>query len=107
MSEGSQITVPASFVAVHSNSRGRLTLPALEVAARYELCEDLAQHLTEHCRGIHVEIGAETEEVLARCLRGLLQPDAGVSADEATWVVTRLAELLNWPHPGLSASEPG
>lgn len=107
MSEGSQITVPASFVAVHSNSRGRLTLPALEVAARYELCEDLAQHLTEHCRGIHVEIGAETEEVLERCLRGLMQPDAGVSADEATWVVTRLAELLNWPHPGLSTPEPG
>lgn len=107
MSEGSQITVPPSFVAVHSDARGRLTSPAMEVASRYELCEDLAQHLTEHCRGVHVEVGADTEEVLARCLRGLMQPDAGVSGDEATWVVTRLAELLNWPHPGLTPASGG
>jgi hypothetical protein len=101
MSEGSQISVPPSFVALHVDARQRLTVSAAELAARYELCEDLAQHLTEHCRGIHVEVGVDTDEVLERCRLGLCQPESGVGPDESVWVVTRLAELLGWPHPGL------
>ena len=50
-----------------------------------------------------MEIGAETQEVLARCQQGLLTPESGINEAEATWVVTRLAELLNWPHPGLGS----
>jgi hypothetical protein len=99
MSDENQIFVPASFQALYRDSRGRWVLPPQGVATRYELCEDLAQHLTEHCRGVHIDIGADSAEVLGRCLQGLLQPDAGVAAEEAQWVVTRLAELLNWPPP--------
>lgn len=101
MSEDNQTFVPASFQALYRDARGRWTRPPHEVAARCELCEDLAQHLTDHCRGVHVDIGADAQDVLSRCLQGLLQPESGVSAHEAHWVVTRLAELLNWPHPNL------
>lgn len=101
MSDDNQILVPPSFVALYTDARHRLSVPARELAARYELCEDLAQHLTDHCRGVHIDIGADAQDVLQRCLAGLLQPDSGVSEAEARWTVTRLAELLNWPHEGL------
>lgn len=101
MSEGSQVYVAPSFQALYRDARQRWTSPPLEVAARHELCEDLAQHLTTHCQSVHVEIGAETDEVLSRCLQGLLSADSGVSEAEANWVITRLAELLGWPHAGL------
>jgi hypothetical protein len=105
VSEDNQAFVPPSFQALYRDARGRWTLPLRDVAARCELCEDLAQHLTEHCRGVHVDIGADAQDVLGRCLQGLLQPESGVSPEEARWVVTRLAELLNWPHPGLPSAE--
>ena len=103
MSEGSQIYVAPSFQALYRDTRGRWTEAVQVVAERHELCEDLAQHLTTHCQSVHIEVGADTQEVLERCLQGLLTPDAGVTKAEAQWVVTRLAELLNWPHPGLGS----
>jgi hypothetical protein len=101
MSDDYQIEIPASFAAIHSDARHRLTLPLADYRARYELCEDLANHLTEHCRSIHVEIGVDEQEVLTRCEQGLLTPDSVVNAAEARWVIIRLAELLGWPHPEL------
>lgn len=106
MSDDNQVYVAPSFQALYRDARHRWTLPPGEVAARHELCEDLAQHLTTHCQNVHVEIGAETDEVLERCQQGLLTPESGVSEAEASWVVTRLAELLGWPHPGLPDSSP-
>jgi hypothetical protein len=103
MSDDYQIEIPPSFQALHVDARHRLTLPLADYRARYELCEDLANHLCEHCRSVHVEIGVDEQEVLQRCLQGLLTPDSGVRADEAAWVITRLAELLGWPHEGLPA----
>jgi hypothetical protein len=103
MSDEYQIDIPPSFIALHSDARRRLTVPLLELRDRYEMCEDLAQHLSAHCRSIHVEIGVDEQEVLARCRQGLASPEAGVRDDEAGWVVTRLAELLGWPYPGLGA----
>lgn len=99
MSDDYQIEIPPSFQAIHTNARGRLLIPLVDFRARYELCEDLAQHLTEHCRSIHVEIGVDEQDVLERCHRGLVGPDAVVAENEAGWVVTRLAELLDWPAP--------
>ncbi|MFW9616290.1 hypothetical protein [Aquabacterium sp.] len=103
MSDAYQIEIPPSFLALYSDARHRLTIPLPTLRARYELCEDLAHHLTEHCRNIHVDIGVDEQDVLARCQQGLLTPDSGVAHDEAEWIVTRLAELLGWPHPGLSS----
>lgn len=101
MSDEYQIEIPPSFTALYSDARKRLTIPLGELRDRYEVCEDLAQHLTEHCRNIHVEIGVDEQDVLARCLKGLLVPGGTMPEAEAVWVVTRLAELLGWPHPGL------
>ena len=103
MSDEYQIEVPPSFTLLYSDARHRLTVPLRELRDRYEMCEDLAQHLTEHCRSIHVEIGVDEQDVLQRCHQGLLTPDSGVTEAEAMWVVTRLAELLGWPHAGLDA----
>ncbi len=97
-----QIHIPPSFTAVHSDSRQRLTLALADLRDRYEVCEDLANHLVEHCKGIHVEVGVDEQEVLRRCHLGLSSPESGVSVGEAVWVVTRLAELLQWPLPDLN-----
>lgn len=106
MSDEYQIEIPPSFYDLHADARHRLTVPVAVLRARYEVCEDLANHMVEHCLGVHREIGVAEDEVLVRCHRGLMAPEAGVSPDEAGWVVTRLAELLNWAPIELGAGDP-
>ena len=106
MSDEYQIEIPPSFIALYSDARRRLTVPMSELRDRYDVCEDLAQHLCTHCRNVHVEIGVDEQEVLARCHQGLITPEAGVGEAEAGWVVTRLAELLGWPLPELPGAAP-
>ena len=101
MDDDNQIHVPPSFMAVYSDARGRLTDTADAVRQRYELCEDLAGHLVEHAQTLyHVQAPSETE-ILRRIHAGLCTAESGVSTAEATWVATRLAELLAWPCPEL------
>ncbi len=69
------------------------------VASRYELCEDMAQMLTEHALNKRFELGVGESDVLERIHLGLQAPDSGLAANEAQWVVQRLAELLEWPQP--------
>jgi len=99
--DDNQIHVPPSFMAVYSDARGRLTERADVVRARYELCEDLAGHLVEQAQTLyHVQAPSEAE--ILRCIHaGLASAESGVSAEEAIWIATRLAELLNWPCPAL------
>ncbi len=99
MSDDYQIIIPPSFIELYQDARKRLTVSHAELRDRYEVCEDLANHLTQHCQNIHVEIGVDEQEVLVRCHNGLCAPESGVSEPEARWVVTRLAELLSWPWP--------
>ncbi|NRF69484.1 hypothetical protein HLB44_21000 [Aquincola sp. S2] len=99
MSDDYQIPIPPSFHALHSDPRGRLTLPLAEFRTRYELCEDMAQQLVERAQAAHHDIGLAEDEVLARCHAGVGEPEVGLSADEAAWVTLRLAELLGWPFP--------
>jgi hypothetical protein len=106
MDDDNQIHVPPSFMAVYSDARGRLTASAGEVRARYELCEDLAGHLVEQAQMLyHVQAPSEAE-ILRRIHAGLCAAESGVSVPEATWITTRLAELLNWPCPELVAPAP-
>lgn len=101
MDDDNQIHVPPSFIAVYSDARGRLTERADVVRARYELCEDLAGHLVEQAQTLyHVQAPSEAE-ILQSIHAGLASAESGVSAAEATWIATRLAELLNWPCPAL------
>lgn len=102
----SQILVPDSFIALYARpGRLRLSIPREELAARYELCEDLANHLVEQARGLHFGQGVAEDEVLVRCRRGLADPASGLSAAEAGWVVQRLAELLGWPFEAPASPE--
>ena len=96
MSDEYQIHIPPSFYAVYSDARQRLTVPLAELRERYELCEDLSQHLCERAGAQHHGTGASPASVLQDCLRGL-QSGPVVRPDEAVWVVHRLAELLGWP----------
>ena len=97
MDNDNQILVPDSFTALHATPGGRPTLRRDELIARYELCEDMATALTEHCRTIHFRDGVDEAEVLRRCHLGLLAEPAVLSAAQAQWVVQRTAELLGWP----------
>ena len=103
MSDEYQIHVPPSFYALYTDARQRLTVPLTELRERYELCEDLSQHLSERASAQHFGTGASQASVLADCLRGL-QAGPVVSKDEAVWVVHRLAEVLGWPF--LDSGEP-
>jgi len=73
------------------------TLGLRDMSARYELCEDLANLLTEKAANMQFTLGITEELVLTQCELGLLAEPAVVSPAEARWVVCRLAELLNWP----------
>ena len=105
MSDDYQIHIPPSFFAVYTDARQRLREPLATVRARYEVCEDLANHLVQHAQLLHhVEVPSE-EEILTRIHAGLSSPEAGVSPAEAGWIVQRLAELLGWHCPTLGAPE--
>ncbi len=100
MSDESQIDIPQSFVALYlAPGRQKPSLQRAELAGRYELCEDMAQMLTETARQMEFSLGITEADVLARCLQGLRVEPAVVTKAESTWVITRLAELLNWPAP--------
>lgn len=102
MNDDSQILIPDSFVALYLNpGRSKPTVPRAELAARYELCEDLSQAMVEHARAMLFGQGISEDEVLSRCHRGLVGDDPVVTGPEAAWVVRRLAELLGWECPPL------
>ena len=101
MTDNQSIEVPASFSALFVMP-GRIK-PSLSFAAmseRYELCEDLANMLTDHAKTVLFDLGIHEADVLQRCEQGLLTEPTQVSAAEARWVVRRLAELLGWDDPG-------
>ena len=98
MSQENQIYIPESFMALFiAPGRYKPTASHAEVSARYELCEDMANMLTETAQNMQFTLGVTEQDVLSQCLRGLQAPDSVVSVPESVWVVHRLAELLNWP----------
>lgn len=106
MDDDNQIFIPPSFSALYCDAHARLRLPVAELRARYELCEDLACHLVEQAQTLyHVQAPSEAE-ILLRIHAGLSSPGAGTSPAEASWVVQRLAELLQWRCPELPPLPP-
>ncbi|MDB5956837.1 ATPase with chaperone activity [Ramlibacter sp.] len=100
MHDPNQIEVPPSFLALFTTPSGhRLTEPMSTVRERYELCEDLAQMLTDRASTAQFKSGASAGEVLQQIQLGLTAEGSTVQPSEATWVVTRLAELLDWRAP--------
>lgn len=107
MTEEFQIQMPPSFTALYvPPGKIKPTLGLREMAARYELCEDLAHLLTDKAANLQFTLGITEELVLAQCEQGLLTEPAVVSPAEARWVVCRLAELLNWPMASLWPNTP-
>ena len=106
MTDNQSIEIPPSFVALFV-APGRIK-PSLGFEAmgnRYELCEDLANLLTEHAKTVLFDLGIAEADVLQRCELGLLSEPSQVNTKEARWVVRRLAELLGWDDPGEAASD--
>ncbi len=100
MDDVNQTYIPPSFSALYvPPGKIKPTLAAREMAARYELCEDMAQLLTEQAANQKFQLGITEELALERCLQGLLATPEVIGDAEARWVVCRLAELLNWPLP--------
>ncbi|HSW17559.1 MAG TPA: ATPase with chaperone activity [Ramlibacter sp.] len=101
MDDPNQIEVPPSFTQLFASPSGhRLTAPMSQVRERYELCEDLAQMLTEQASAKLFELGIAEQQVLERMRLGLEGPGSPVQPAEAVWIVRRLAELLGWEDPG-------
>ena len=100
MSHEFQIHIPPSFMALYvPPGKIKPSLGQREMAARYELCEDMAQLLTEQAANLQFQLGITEDLALERCLQGLLATPDVLIESEACWVVCRLAELLNWPLP--------
>jgi len=100
MEDFNQIEVPPSFLALFTAPSGhRLTEPMSVIRERYELCEDLAQALTEEAATKLFKSGGDPSEVLSRIEGALAAAGSPVQPLEATWVVRRLAELLGWDAP--------
>lgn len=98
MTHDFQIDIPPSFMALFvSPGQTKPSLGQRDMAARYELCEDLANLLTEQAAQMPSSLGITEELVLLQCEAGLITEPAVLTPPEARWVVCRLAELLNWP----------
>jgi hypothetical protein len=105
--EDNQLDIPPSFCALHVQPGQRKpSIGHLEMAKRYELCEDLANFLTEKAAQMQFTLGITEELALQQCALGLSSEPAVVSSAEARWVVCRLAELLQWPMPTLPNATP-
>jgi hypothetical protein len=107
MSDDNQIYLPESFTALYvPPGKVKPILGHRDMAQRYELCEDLANLLTEQAANQQFTLSITEELVLQQCELGLLAEPAVVSPLEARWVVCRLAELLNWPMDQLLQAPP-
>jgi hypothetical protein len=69
------------------------------VRQRYELCEDLAQVLTEQAATTLFKTCGTELQVLDSIQLALSADESPVQPVEAAWVVRRLAELLDWKVP--------
>lgn len=103
MSDAWQIEIAPSFVALFvAPGASRPHTARAAVAARYELCEDLAQTLAPTASQMQLARDLHTCAVLAQCLQAITGTDAVLTLAEARWVMCRLAELLGWDMPVFS-----
>ena len=100
MSNDNQAVIPRPFIELFIPAgASKPREPRAVIAERYELCEDMAQMLSEHARAKLFDLGVAEHDVLQRMHRGLVAEGSAFTGDEAGWVTCRLAELLDWPMP--------
>ena len=97
MSDGNQIIIPPSFIALFVEpGRTKPNATREHIYARYDFCEDLANLLTEQASNKLWELGITEADVLDRIHQGLGDENIDLSSVEAKWVILRLAEILGW-----------
>jgi hypothetical protein len=102
MDDSSQIQIPASFIAMFTPAgKTRPAATHAHMAQRYELCEDMAQMLSETAAEQQFKTGAAPQALLEWMERSLRGEGAVLEDAEAHWVVLRIAELLHWDVPAL------
>jgi len=100
LSDENQTGIPQSFIALFIEpGRSKPAATRFFIAGRYELCEDMANLLTQTAQEMLHGLGIAESDVLQRCYLGLTVDGAVVSPQEAEWVVRRLAELSGWEQP--------
>ena len=98
MYDDNQSVLPPSFIALFMTPGAVKPRETRElIGSRYDLCEDMAQMLTEHASAKLFELGVTEQDVLERMHRGLVQDSSAFTPPEAGWIVRRLSELLGWP----------
>ena len=100
MSDESQIDVAQSFLALYwKPGASKPQASRAHIAQRYELCEDMANMLTQTAQNMLHGQSLTEQSVLESLLSVLSQPESVLSAEEARWVIWRLAELSGWQMP--------
>ena len=98
MYDHNQTLVPDSFLALHVR-HGRPLLERKEMEARYEAAELLAQQIAGVVASVP-EDDASAQRVALRSVKASLLADLLQEQEgEASWVVTRAAEICGWEPP--------
>lgn len=97
MYDDNQTALPPSFIELFMLPGAVKPRETREfIGSRYDLCEDMAQALTEHASAKLFELGVTEQDVLERMHRGLMQNPSAFTPPEAGWIIRRLSELLGW-----------
>jgi len=105
LSDDNQVEIPQSFIALFIEpGRSKPAASRFFIAQRYELCEDMANLLTQTAQEMLHGLGIAEGDVLQRCYQGLVVDNGVFSPPEAEWVVRRLAELSQWQQPAMLAA---
>ena len=97
MYDHNQTLVPDSFMALHVR-HGRPLLERKALESRYEAAELLAQQIAAVLANVPDDASAQ-REALHAVKASLLAEPPDAEAAEATWVVTRAAEICGWAPP--------
>lgn len=97
MSEEHQLSIPPSFTQLFVEpGRFKPSLTTEELRERYGFCEDLAFMLVDTAKAKQWQLGIDESDVLGRIEAGLREGEVLSTQKETRWVMTRLAELLEW-----------
>ena len=95
MYDHNQTLVPDSFLALYVR-HGRPLLERKEMEARYESAELLAEQIAAVVANVPADDAAAQREALHAVKASLLADLLAEREPEATWVVTRAAEICEW-----------
>ena len=95
-----QTLVPDSFLALYVR-HGRPLLERKEMEARYESAELLAEQIAAVVASVPADDAASQGEALSAVKASLVADLLKEREPEATWVVTRAAEICEWAPPDL------